>query len=327
MRCPTLVEGQTALARNFLTVLKLLYGKSLLVINTARYSSRYLTYLYELITAFNADCEVIHALNIVKSLVSVVGLLTPKRLITYQFSYLPEVYTNWRIKRAVIERGSRLVIATSRRIAELFSNGFFTYPPVDTELFRPRDREAARRALKLPMDKVIIGYIGDVDVDKGFDVVAELAAKLGGRDVKFLIAYNRIDNLSKDAVENLKTALRKNALIVRKLLPVWYMYNAVTALLLPIRGPYPTEPPMVLVEALASGTPVVGGPSPTMRDYEGFYLKVEGNYSEYVDVLKQLVTDKDSLRELSVRSREFAERNLSPQAVLQGISKISSAWM
>jgi len=322
VRHPTFKEGQTAFARGFLKVLKMLYGNELLVIDTAKHDlhNKYLLYLYEFVTILNKPCDTVHVLNLNKPLISIIGSFRFKELITYQFSYLPEIHSNWRVKRAFIEQGSKLVIGTSRRIAELFSNGFFTYPPVDTELFRPRDKVVVRRLLGLPTDKVIIGYIGDVDINRGFDIVAKLAAELGGNDIKFLIAYLRIDNVTRDMMVNIKRALERNALIVRRTVPIWYIYNAVDVLLLPIRNSYPTEPPATLLEALASGTPVIGGPSPSMNDYAGLYIKIK---DDYLGAVKQAIDVKRiELNELGIRGREFATKKLSYQAILQNLKLV-----
>jgi glycosyltransferase involved in cell wall biosynthesis len=256
-----------------------------------------------------------------KPLTSLVGLFGLKKVvISYQFSYLPAVHSNWKVKEALIERGSKIVIGTSRRITNLFSNGVFIYPPVDIELFKPREKEYTRHILRLPSNKIIIGYVGDIDVNRGFDVVAKLAAELGGDDIKFLITYLRIDNITRDVMVSIKRALKKNSLIVKRTIPVWYVYNAVDVLLLPIRNSYPTEPPATLLEALASGTPVIGGPSPSLKDYESLYIKVKDD--DYLDVVKQIIDIRKELNELSIRAREFAVKNLSYQAVLQRLSKI-----
>jgi glycosyltransferase involved in cell wall biosynthesis len=322
VRHPTFKEGQTAFARGFLKVLKMLYGNELLVIDTVENGLRnkYLFYLYEFMTILSEPCDTIHVLNLNKSLISVIGSSGFKELITYQFSYLPEIHNYWRVKRTLIEHGSKLVIGTSRRIAELFSNGFFTYPPVDTELFRPRDKVIVRQLLRLPTDKVLIGYVGDIDVNRGFDIVAKLAAELGGNDVKFLIIYLRIDNVMRDVMVNIKRALKKNALIVRRTVPIWYIYNAVDVLLLPIRNSYPTEPPATLLEALASGTPVIGGPSPSMDDYAGLYIKIKDD--DYLSTVKQAIDMRVGLDELSIKAREFTAKNLGYQAVLYRLSKV-----
>jgi glycosyltransferase involved in cell wall biosynthesis len=196
---------------------------------------------------------------------------------------------------------------------------------VDVELFKPRDKRIVRRALNLPSDKVIIGYVGNADINRGFDLVARLATELGGDEVKFLIAYSRIGNLTRAVIGDVKRALRKNALIIRRPVPIWHIYNAVDILLLPICKTYPTEPPATLIEALASGTPVIGGASPSMQDYEDLYIKMKDN--DYADAVGNIAMDKGTLHELRERSREFAIKNLSYQAVARRLKKTLNKWI
>jgi glycosyltransferase involved in cell wall biosynthesis len=327
VRHPSAVEGQTAFTRGFLRVLETIYGGNMYVIDTTannRISYRYAFYIQELIRVFShSSCRVLHSLNVNKPLISIIGLMKASDLVTYQFSYLPEVHDLWRIKRTLIEYGSTLIIGTSKRITKLFSRGFFTYPPVDTELFKPRDKALARRILGLPLNKIIVGYVGDIDDDRGFDKVVRLAATLGNDNVKFFISYLRVDTIKRETISYLKEALRRNTLIIRRLTPVWYVYNAVNVLLLPIDRTYFTEPPATLIEALASGTPIIGGSSPSMQDYEGLYIKVKSN-DDYADAVDGVISDKDLLNELSVRCRRFAVRNLSYRSIarrLEGIFK------
>ena len=325
MRHPTAMEGQTALARGFLKVLKTVYGANIHVIDTTmgtRISNKYVLYIQELARVLSHPCcRVMHLLNINKPSTSIAGLMRICDIVTYQFSYLPEARSLWRFKRALIEYGSKLVIGTSKRIAELFSRGFFIYPPVDTELFKPRDKILARRVLGLPLSKIIVGYVGDIDDDRGFDVVAKLAATLGNDNVKFLISYLRTDFTKRETIENLKEASRRNALIVRRLSPVWYLYNAIDILLLPIDRTYPTEPPATLMEAIASGTPTIGGSSPSMQDYEDLYIKVRSD-DDYADVITNVMADKDFLNELSIKCRRFAVRNLSYSSVARRLEQV-----
>jgi glycosyltransferase involved in cell wall biosynthesis len=325
IRHPTAREGQTAFARGFLKVLKTVYGGNIHVIDTTtgtRIGNKYVLYIQELTRVLSHPCcRIMHFLNINKPLTSITGLMRMHDIVTYQFSYLPEVHSLWRLKKALIEYGSRLVIGTSKRIAELFSKGFFIYPPVDIELFKPRDKVLARQVLGLPLNKIIVGYVGDIDYDRGFDVVAKLAATLGNDNVKFLISYLRIDFTKRETIEHLKEASRRNALIVRRLSPIWYLYNAIDILLLPIDRTYPTEPPATLIEAIASGTPTIGGSSPSMQDYEDLYIKVRSD-DNYADVITNVMADKDFLNELSIKCREFAVRNLSYSSVARRLEQV-----
>ncbi len=318
----TLKEGQTAFARNFLRSLKLVYGNSFYVIETVnRGMPRDLFYLWESSKVLMNSCNTIHVLNLNKPLIALMNAFADKDLITYQFSHLPTIHRFWRLKKMAIERGSRVVVGTSRRIAGLFNNGVFTYPPVDTKLFRPRDRDWARGLFNLPRDRPIVGYVGDVDVKRGFDIVVRTALRLAKYGVKTIVTSLRIDNATPELVRDLRRVVKDGALIVLgREVPVWYLYNAVNALLLPIRGDYPTEPPMTLIEALASGTPVIGSDSPSMADYRDLYVVVRDE-QDYTDAVLKILNDKDIYKELVIKTREFAVNNLSHNAVANKLSR------
>jgi len=324
-RHPTAMEGQTAFARGFLKVLGIIYKGDIRVIDTtmgARIGNKYMFYVQELAKVLShLRCRVMHFLNISKPLTSITGLMRMYDIVTYQFSYLPEVHSLWRLKKTLIEYGSRLVIGTSKRIAELFSKGFFMYPPVDIELFKPRDKVLARQVLGLPPNKIIVGYVGDIDDNRGFDIAAKLAATLGNDNIKFLISYLHIDIVKRETIRYLKEASRRNTLIVRRVTPIWYVYNAIDILLLPIDTTYPTEPPATLIEAIASGTPTIGGSSSSMQDYEGLYIRVKSS-DDYVDVITNVISDKDLLNELSIKCRSFAVRNLSYNSLARRLEQV-----
>jgi glycosyltransferase involved in cell wall biosynthesis len=325
VRHPTAREGQTAFARDLLKSLKIVYAGNIYVIDTVAYTNihnKYAFYIQELAKLLsNLQCSVIHSLNVNKPLTSIAGLIGVKDIVAYKFSYLPEVHGFWEYKRTLIEHGSKLVIGTSKRIANLFNNGIFIYPPIDTDLFKPRNKALARKIIGLPLNKVIVGYVGDIDEDRGFDVVVNLATTLGNENVKFLVSYLHIDNIKRETINYFKEALEKNTLIVKKLLPVWYVYNAVDILLLPIYKTYSTEPPATLIEALGSGTPIIGGSSLSMQDYEGLYIRVK-NIDEYGDEVTNMITDKDFLNVLSLKCRRFAVNNLSYSSVARRLEQV-----
>ncbi|MGB9622703.1 MAG: hypothetical protein ACPL07_02550, partial [Candidatus Bathyarchaeia archaeon] len=244
IRHPKLREGQTALSINYLRVLHRMHGNNLKVIDTTRIinavkvagttmlspTNKYGFYLIEaLITAFNS-CDEIHLLNTNKVLPALANQLLNQKVISYQFSYLPSIHSNWKIKRAIIERGSDIVVGSSRRIARLFKNGCFVNPPIDVELFKPRDKVAVRKLLGLPLNVRIVGYIGDIDVNRGFDIVARLMNTVKG-NVKFLVASLRVDNISAETMSNLVNAVSRGAaLLMFKEVPIWYIYNAIDIL-------------------------------------------------------------------------------------------------
>lgn len=324
IRHPTRREGQTALALNYLRALRLVYNNNIKIIDTTKLgiisTSKYGLYLTEALITAPTNCNEIHLLNVNKVIPALMNkLVGHKKVFSYQFSYLPKIHSNWRIKRTIIESGSNIVIGSSRRIAGLFRNGVFIKPPIDIELFKPRDKVLVRKILGLPVNRRIIGYIGDVDEMRGFDIVAKLANTTIS-NLLFLIVSLHVDNISRDATLNLARAVRNgSALLIFKKVPIWYVYNSVNALLLPIRGDYPTEPPMTLLEALASGTPVIASLSQSMLDYKDLYISVKDD--EWGDV-KSIISNEELLKEYGERAREYMVKNHNYKAIASELEKL-----
>ncbi len=136
---------------------------------------------------------------------------------------------------------------------------------VDTALFKPRDRAAARRALGLPEEGTYLLTVGSLSARKGAHLVLEALARLASRfpDLRYLVVGGA------GAEGNEGAALRRQAAELgvadrvvfagprgRRELPDWY--NAADLFLLPsaLEGC-----PNVVIEALACGTPVVATPA------------------------------------------------------------------
>lgn len=58
------------------------------------------------------------------------------------------------------------------------------YNAIDTDIFKPLDKQKAREALNLPEDRKICLFVGRPDYTKGFDIVAKLAQRC--TDILFL---------------------------------------------------------------------------------------------------------------------------------------------
>ncbi len=96
----------------------------------------------------------------------------------------------WRIKRFVYSRARLVLVAPSRWMAGLVRNSpllssfplHVIYNGVDTTIFRPMPREAARAVLDLPVDRFVILFSAQflADPRKGGTIVREVLARLQG---------------------------------------------------------------------------------------------------------------------------------------------------
>jgi glycosyltransferase involved in cell wall biosynthesis len=121
---------------------------------------------------------------------------------------------------------------------------------IDRDRFRPGDREAARRRLGLPLDEVLVLYVGRFVPKKGYDVVARAAGE-GYRLV--FVGGDRPDDVPDDGTRTYLGSLSPD--------DVAEAYRACDVFVCASTG----EGPMTPMEALLCGCAVVVNVDPSMR--------------------------------------------------------------
>jgi D-inositol-3-phosphate glycosyltransferase len=152
---------------------------------------------------------------------------------------------------------------------------------VDLDLFRPQDKEAARRALGplLAGDERIILFVGRIEPLKGLDILINAVAQLG-EESDFYVLIVGGDRRSRQQVSRLQEMASDLGIgervcflgaVDHEQLPLYY--NAADVCVVPS---YYESFGLVALEAMACGTPVVasrvGGLTGTVRDGETGYL-------------------------------------------------------
>ena len=197
----------------------------------------------------------------------------------------------------VVERAdlARLYGATPSRIAVIPCG-------VDTELFRPRERDAARAALGLPAGPLLL-YVGRLAPIKGLDTLLDALAQVraSGRRVQLLVVGGDADEpvngheahlRRRIAAHGLEQTVRFIPAQPQNVLPAYYAAADVS--LLPS---YYESFGMVALEAMACGSPViasrVGGLTTTVRDGVTGFLVPEGNVAALAERINALIDDPD----------------------------------
>jgi len=169
---------------------------------------------------------------------------------------------------------------------------------VDTELFRPTDREACKKRIGLPPDRFVCGFVGPPSTTKGFHVLEKLADS--NPNFIFLVVSPHRTHLP----------VRDNMRVVWDIpfdmMPT--IYSALDLLLVPSLYEACSFVPL---EAMSCDVPVVVSST-------GYFWKMNGWYSfgkavglthdteEYQDGIQQVLDGRDDLK-----PREYAERYLS----------------
>jgi glycosyltransferase involved in cell wall biosynthesis len=148
------------------------------------------------------------------------------------------------------------------------------YPPIDTEKFNPTvDATSVRAELGIPTNAPVIGSVGNLSPGKGFEFFLEAAAQIQRRfpAAKFLIVGLVLDNRKryfKALLERReKLGLTNDALFLGQRHDIPQLMAAMT---IAVHASEAESGPMVVMEASASGRPVVatdvGGPRELLED-------------------------------------------------------------
>lgn len=215
----------------------------------------------------------------------------------------------FRWKNAVYRRSRITVVAPSRWLERIAREspllGRFDVHRipngVDLDVFRPRPREDARRALGLDPDRpvVLFSSFERNDRRKGGEVLAAALALL--QDVDFQLAVLGPDAEGFDRpVTELGTVHDDERLALA--------YAAADVFVLPALA---ENLPNVAIEAIACGTPVVasnvGGIPDAVRDGETGLLVTPGDAASLADGIRRLLADDELRARLGAQARSVAE--------------------
>ena len=186
-------------------------------------------------------------------------------------------------------------------------------PGVDTQLFRPHDRVAARRALGLPETGKILMYVGRVERLKGIEILIQAVAGMEEEDdVTLLVIGGARRDPERRRLERVVSRLgisdrvRFMPAVKQARLPQYY--SAADVCVFPS---YYESFGLAALEAMACGTPVVasrvGGLPSIVREGETGYLIPSRCPAAFIQRLEILLAN-DHLR--TVMGRAARERAL-----------------
>ncbi len=200
-----------------------------------------------------------------------------------------------------------------RQIAHI--SGTVIYNGVDVARFRPcKGRAQIQRDLAIPLGKTVCLCIRRITFKNGIDTLLEVAEVLENRkDMIFLIGGDGPDlpSARKIVQEKKLDNVRLLGPVSDEDLPRYYAASDVFVL------PSKTGEglPLVVLEALASGLPVIatrsGGHVEIIRDGETGYVVEPGDALGIAEHVVSLSENQVVLQRMQERSREFAVQTLS----------------
>jgi glycosyltransferase involved in cell wall biosynthesis len=206
----------------------------------------------------------------------------------------------WSLKRMQhVIAVSEDIFAQVRRMGVRADRCSLIHNAIDSDTFRPRQaKHDAKERLMLPSDRLVVGAVGRLSAEKGFDILIRAADRLldEGVPLQLLIVG---EGPARTELERQISKCRHSEQI--RLLghcrDVMTIYEAMDAFVLSsLREGLPNA----LLEAMAMQTPVVAtriaGVPRVIADGESGLLVPPGNEQTLVDAMRRLLTD-ERLRE------------------------------
>lgn len=180
---------------------------------------------------------------------------------------------------------------------------------IEPEIFRPRQKRTARKRLLLPSDKKIILFTGRFVKEKGIDVLLNAIPFMAKDDFLFLLVGGGFDETIVDTWlrENPGAPVQKIPYLPYEQMPM--LYNAADAFVLPS---YEEGMSRSVLEAMASGTPVIASDIPANREVlegKNGLLFEAGNPKDLAEKISGILSDEKESRIIASNSRKFIEKN------------------
>jgi glycosyltransferase involved in cell wall biosynthesis len=244
-----------------------------------------------------------------------------------------EHLNDWFVGSIVLKNADK-VITVSRKTMEYVlklradkSKISVIYNGVDQNFFHPMDKEESRGKLSLPENKIMILTVRRLVYKNGLDTLIESASILA-RDIPNLLFVVVGNGSDRRFITNRIKQLGVNGnfkltgFVPEKLLPLYY--NAADYFVLPSSSGEGL--PMVLLEAMACGLPViatkVGGIPEIIRDMMNGVLVPPRNKEALAQTILKLLSLKEESEAIRIRNRKIVEDKFNWDKNLRQLIKV-----
>jgi len=227
----------------------------------------------------------------------------------------------YRRSDAVVTIAERFAAVISSRIGA--SERIKTIPNfVDTEFYRPlpRDNSFSRRYGLL--DKFVVSYAGNIGIAQDWGPLMAAARHLADRPILFVIAGE--GTRSAWLYEQIRQLNLRNVLLlpyqVRETIPLMNASSDVTTISMSPSGGRDGFPSKIYT-TLACGKPSIISAEEDcelcaiVRDSQCGWTVPAGDSEAYTNAILTAMSQRESLREIGLRGRDYVERRFSLQAV------------
>jgi len=224
------------------------------------------------------------------------------------FRFLTFIFLIYPAKRVIFVDYSEFL--TYKKIVPLLflSRGKIKYlpAPVNTDLFKPKDKSLARKKLKLPLNKNIVLFVGRVAYEKGSDLFKEVIEQ--NPDLFFVIVGKVIDKKYLDI--SAKNYIYVGPKTSKELVDYYNAADIFYNLHRVRKGGID----LTTVESLATGTPAIIPPRRGIPQTQSLY-QIRFSLQNANKTLREFLNLSGKQRLiLSKKAREYAEKYYSDNA-------------
>jgi len=252
---------------------------------------------------------------------------------------VPHFYSRKAIRgelaKIIIDKADK-IITSSKTVANYLEETYnvnkkkmeILYPPMNVNFYRPSDKNQARRMLRQSEEDEIILYIGNLRRNRfPEEIVLQTLYNLAKEDtkIKLLIFTPRNDENIKRALE-IKTKAKKLNLMANIRIKVenlsekkkHIVYVASDLFLYPSLDPTGAiEPPLTILEAMASGLPVISNDLPSAREIihdgiNGYLVSIRDEQDTgLAEKISELIGNSEIITKLSYNARKCIVEEMS----------------
>lgn len=181
---------------------------------------------------------------------------------------------------------------------------------IDLDVFRPLDQDMARQALEIPLDAKTILFITQRELSgrKGFQHLVDALMEIEDKDSVVLLTLGSTETID----INLDGFRRRDLGHLSNERLMSLAYNAADIFVFPTLA---DNQPLMLIEALACGTPAVsfnvGGVSEAVRHDDSGYLARYADATDLAQGIKIMLDNNDLRDRMGHRGREIVEAEYS----------------
>lgn len=297
-----------------------------------------------------SNCDLIHVLNVTKEAYVIAHrLMRVKKPLLLHFYHSPYVLTDdvFLIRNMALRFGlyGRVLdnyaltvnISLSKFLVEKLGvdpeRVHYVPYPVNTDMFKPLN---AKRNLRekhgLPSDQPVVAYVGSLHPARGVSVLIRSFRNVSFRFPRALLYISHPHHKGEEAYEthlhelkqNLK--LQKSVLIMGPSAHIEDVYNLADIIVLPFQRPYWVDPPLVLLEAMASGAAVVatsaGAINEVVKNHENAVFTKVGDPRILAKTIIELIENPSERHKIGQKARETIVQNYSYKVVGNRLLKI-----